>query len=206
MAKFYPGEECYTFVMMMDKFLNFIATRIALTDTDIALCKKHFEPVLLPKNRIIEEEGKVPKYLYYIVSGYLRLFHYNENGDEITTHINCPPGFFTSYSNFINETKSDENVECITECELLRITKNDLDEITSKSSSIKDFSIFVFQESLTYNEKRSRELGTLSAEQRYRKLIEEHPDILYNVPISYIASFLGMKAESLSRIRRKMTS
>ncbi|WEK20479.1 MAG: Crp/Fnr family transcriptional regulator [Candidatus Pedobacter colombiensis] len=191
---------------MIDRFLTFIASRIALTDTDIVLCKKYFEPVLFPKNRIIEEQGKTPKYLYYIVSGYLRLFHYNENGDEVTTHINCPPGFFTSYSNFINQTKSDENVECITECELLRITKDGLDEITSKSSSIKDFSISVFQQSITYNENRSRELATLSAEQRYRKLMEEHPDILHNVPVSYIASFLGMKPESLSRIRRKMTS
>jgi CRP-like cAMP-binding protein len=87
---------------------------------------------------------------------------------------------------------------------LLRISKGDLDLLTERSVGMKDFSIAVFQESLAYNEGRSRDLATLSAEQRYRKLLEEHPDILYHVPISYIASFLGMKPESLSRIRRKL--
>ncbi|WP_316838535.1 Crp/Fnr family transcriptional regulator [Pedobacter gandavensis] len=189
---------------MQQQLIDFIQTRHSLSTADQRLITQYFEPVLFPKNRIIEEEGKVPKYLYYIVSGYLRLFHYNEHGDELTTHINCPPGFFSSYFNFVNETKSNENVECITECELLRITKADLEILTSKSMAMKDFSIAVFQQSISYNETRSLELATLSAEQRYRKLMQNYPGILHNVPITYIASFLGMKPESLSRIRKKL--
>lgn len=191
---------------MHKKLLQYITSNITLTERDIALIEKYFDPVLYPKNRILEEEGKVPQYLYYIVSGYLRLFHYNENGDEVTTHINCPPGFFTSYFNFIHQTRSDENVECVTDCELLRITKADLDQLTAESDAMKDFSIRVFQQSITYNENRSKELATLTAEQRYLKLINNYPDILHNVPVQYIASFLGMKAESLSRIRRKLVN
>lgn len=191
---------------MHKKLLEYIASNIILQKKDIALIEKYFEPVLYPKNRILEEEGKVPVYLYYIVSGYLRLFHYNENGDEVTTHINCPPGFFTSYFNFINQTRADENVECVTDCELLRITKEELDQLTVESDVMKDFSIRVFQQSITYNENRSKELATLTAEQRYVKLVTNYPDILHNVPVQYIASFLGMKAESLSRIRRKLMS
>lgn len=190
--------------MMQQKLINFIKSGHVLSKEDEDLAVQFFEPVLFPKNRIIEEAGKVPEYLYYIVSGYLRLFHYNENGDEVTTHINCPPGFFTPYSSFIHTTKSNENVECITECALLRITKKDLEVLTSKSKAMKNFSIEVFQQSIIYNETRSLELATLSGEQRYRKLIENYPGILHNVPISYIASFLGMKPESLSRIRRKL--
>lgn len=189
---------------MITKLLNFISDKIKLTDRDSELCKRYFEAVLFKKDSVIEEEGKVPKYLYYIVSGYLRLYHYNESGEEVTTHINCPPGFFTSYSNFISQQKSNEKVECITACELLRITKNDLDKLINESPAMKDFSIMVFQQSIGYNENRSRELATLSAEQRYRKLMTEQPDILRHVPIAQIASFLGMKPESLSRIRRKM--
>lgn len=189
---------------MIAKLLYFISTKIKLANTDIALCKRYFEPVSFPKNRIIEEEGKVPQYLYYIVSGYLRLYQYNDSGDEVTTHINCPPGFFTSYSNFISQQKSNENVECITACELLRITKEDLNALTNESPAMKDFSITVFQQSIAYNENRSKELATLTAEQRYRKLITKQPDILHHVPIAQIASFLGMKPESLSRIRKKM--
>jgi len=189
---------------MHEHLINLILKKIKLTGRDTELCKQYFEAVLFPKNRIIEEEGKIPRYLYFVVSGFMRLFHYNEQGDEITTHINCPPGFITSYSNFVNQEKSAENLECITECELLRITKKDLDLLTQESTALKDFSISVFQQSIVYNENRSKELATLTAEQRYKKLIENFPSIIHNVPVQYIASFLGIKPESLSRIRRQM--
>jgi CRP-like cAMP-binding protein len=189
---------------MHKHLISIISKQVSLSQTDTELCREYFEPVLFPKNHIIEEEGKIPKYLYFVVSGFIRLFHYNENGDEITSHINCPPGFITSYAHFISQTRSDENVECITVCELLRITKKDLDLITQQSAAFREFSVLVFQQSIVYNENRSKELATLSAEQRYHKLIENYPAILHNVPIQYIASFLGIKPQSLSRIRRQI--
>ncbi|MBN9312948.1 MAG: cyclic nucleotide-binding protein [Chryseobacterium sp. 39-10] len=189
---------------MHGPLLQLISQNVTLTESDKALFGQYFEPVLYPKNRVIEEENTTPKYLYFVVSGFVRLFHYNDKGDEVTTHINCPPGFITSYFNFVNQTKSNENLECITECELLRITKSDLDLLTQQSSAFKDFSITVFQQSLTYNETRSKELATLTAEQRYQKLLKNYPEILHNVPLQYIASFLGMNAKSLSRIRKEI--
>lgn len=189
---------------MHESLLKIIRQQIKISDREAALCLEYFEPIIFPKNRIIEHEGEVPQFLYFVVSGYMRLFHHNDNGDEITSHINCPPGFITSYFNFINQTKATENVECITKCELLRITKNNLDLITSKSEAVKDFSIWVFQQSISYNENRSKELATLTAEQRYQKLIDNYPHIIQNVPLQYIASFLGMNSKSLSRIRKQM--
>ena len=189
---------------MHDKLLKTISTTVDLSVDDIALCKKNFEPVLIPRNRIVEEEGRTPTYLYYIVSGYMRLFGFNDEGEEVTSHINCPPGFITSYNHFVNQTKATENVECITDCELLRITKPALDILISESPAFKNYSIHVFQLSLAYNENRSKDLATLTAEQRYQKLIKNHPDILHNVPLQYIASFLGMNPKSLSRIRKQI--
>lgn len=189
---------------MHDILLKTIRQQVALSDDDAHLCSEYFEAVSFPKNTMIEEEGKVPQYLYFVGSGYIRLFHYNDNGDEVTSHINCPPGFITSYFNFINQTKAADNVECVTECNLLRITQEHLNLITSTSEAFKDFSIRVFQQSIAYNENRSKELATLSAEQRYQKLIDNYPEIIHNVPLQYIASFLGMNAKSLSRIRRQL--
>ncbi|SKA29098.1 cAMP-binding domain of CRP or a regulatory subunit of cAMP-dependent protein kinases [Chitinophaga eiseniae] len=189
---------------MHEQLVRLIAQKVKLSDKERDLCIQYFEPVLYPKNRVLEEEGKIPGYLYFVISGFVRLFHYNDKGDEITSHINCPPGFITSYTNFIHQTRSEENLESITECELLRITKTHLDLLTQQSPAFKDFSILVFQQSLSYNEKRSKELATLSAEERYLKLINEHPEILHHVPMQYIASFLGMNPKSLSRIRRQI--
>jgi CRP-like cAMP-binding protein len=189
---------------MHEQLINLISQSVTIADKDKVLCKQFFEPVLFPKNRIIEEEGEIPKHLYFVVSGFVRQFHYSDKGDEVTTHINCPPGFITSYFHFINKEKSNENLECITECELLKITKDNMDTLIQQSTAFKDFSILVFQESLAYNENRSKELATLTAEQRYQKLIENYPQILYNVPLQYIASYLGMNPKSLSRIRKQV--
>lgn len=191
---------------MHQKLFDIISRDFPVSQQDLDLCHISFTQVSFPKNTIVEEEGKVPKYLYFIVSGFMRLFHHHENGDEVTTHINCPPGFITSYSAFTSQAKSTDSLECITGCDLLRISKPDLDLLTLHSPVFKDFSIQVFQQSLAYNEKRATELATLPADQRYKKLIEHHPDIIHNVPIQYIASFLGMKPESLSRIRRQMNN
>lgn len=189
---------------MHAKFIALITEHVTISDQEKDLCRRFMEPVLYSKNRIIQEEGKVPTYLYFVISGFVRLFHCNEKGDEVTTHINCPPGFITSYASFNNQTRSDENLECITDCELLRISKVNLDILLQLAPSFKDFSIYVFQQSLSYNEKRSKELATLTAEQRYLKLMDEQPEVLHNVPMKYIASFLGMNPKSLSRIRKQI--
>lgn len=189
---------------MHNQLFDLLAKTVKLSEADTELCLQYLEPVSYPKNRILEAEGKIPRYLYFVVSGFVRLFYYNDKGDEVTTHINCPPGFITSYTHFANQTPSTENLECVTECDLLRIKKQELDHLIQQSPAFRDFSIIVFQQSLAYNEKRAKDLATLSAEQRYLKLLEEQPELLHNIPMQYIASFLGMNAKSLSRIRRKI--
>lgn len=188
---------------MYENLLKIIAQKVALTEQDVDLVKKHFEPIVCLKNQVLEFEGKIPKYLYFIVSGFVRLCYRDTNGNEVTTHINCPSGFITSYIHFINQTKATENVVCITDCEVLRIKKIDLEHIIQSSEAFKDFSIWVFQQSIAYNENRSKELATFTAEQRYQQLMDNYPQILHNVPLQYIASFLGMNSKSLSRIRRQ---
>lgn len=184
--------------------LNLISKNTLLSEKEKKLCEQYFESVFFSKNHILEEEGKIPKYLYFVVSGFVRIFHHNSKGNEVTTNINCPTGFITSYMHFINQTKSDENLESVTECELLRITKTNFDVIMGQSIVFKDFSISVFQQALGYHENRSKELAILTAEERYLKLMKDSPDILQNVPLRYIASFLGMNPKSLSRVRKEM--
>lgn len=171
---------------------------------DIELCEQLFESIQVQKNKILEEVGNVPQYLYYIEAGYMRLFYYDDNGDDITTHINCPHGFITPFTEFVNKKKAIANVETITVCQLMRITRSDYDALMNKSEFWKNYGMYVLQESITYNEERSKDLATLTAEQRYIKLMKSHPDIILNVPLQHIASFLGIKAESLSRIRRNI--
>jgi CRP/FNR family transcriptional regulator, anaerobic regulatory protein len=67
---------------MQNQLLNIISQKVALPGTDIELCKHYSEPVLFPKNRIIENKGKIRQYLCFIVTGFMRLFHYNTKYDK----------------------------------------------------------------------------------------------------------------------------
>ena len=111
---------------MQSKLIEVISQKVQLTAEDIELCKKYFEAVSFTKNEIIEEQDKIPEYLYFIVSGFMRLFYYDDNGDEVTTQINHSNSFTASYMRFIHGIKAKENVECITDCTLLRISKPNL--------------------------------------------------------------------------------
>ena len=191
---------------MVERLLEIIAKSVPISKVEEDLCKKYFDDISFKKNQIIEKSGQVPQYLYFVIEGFVRVFHFNIYGSEITTQINCPNGFITSsYLNFINLVKSDESISSITDCRLLRISKTYLEQLTHESTTIKDFSIAVFQQSIAYYERRSTELATLNALQRYQNLIRSNPEIVKNVPIQIIASFLGMKPESLSRIRKSIS-
>jgi CRP/FNR family transcriptional regulator, anaerobic regulatory protein len=189
---------------MFDKLIHTISQKVTLNENDIKLCSTYFETISYPKNYIVEEQDKIPEYLYFIVSGFMRLFYYDENGDENTNQINVPTNFVASYLSLIQGTTAKENLECITDCNLFRIKKSDLRTLIDESENFKSFSLIIFETAMANTEIRANDLATLNAEQRYRKLLETQADILQNVPIQYIASYLGMKPESLSRIRKNM--
>ena len=92
---------------------------------------------MVTKNEIIEEQDKIPEYLYFIVNGFMRLFYYDDNGDEVTTQINHNNSFTASYMRFIHGIKAKENVECITECELLKISRSNLVTLIDSSENFK---------------------------------------------------------------------
>ena len=189
---------------MLKKLIEIISQTVPLTETDVKLCDTYFELITISKNSIIEEQDKTPQYLYFIASGFMRLFYYDENGDEITSHISSGNSFFASFLSFINQKKAKENVECITECDLLKISRPNLVTLIESSENFKNFSLIIFEQAIASTEIRANDLATLVAEQRYKKLMETQPTILQNVPIQYIASFLGIKPQSLSRIRRQI--
>jgi CRP-like cAMP-binding protein len=184
--------------------LNLFDSYVKLTDKDIDICKQYFELKSLPKNNIVEEENKVPKHLYFITKGFMRLFYYDDNGDEITTHIESQNQFITSFTNFIREIKSNENLECITNCEFYKIERSKLIELIEKNENFKNFSLVIFEQAAARTQIRANDFATLTADLRYKKLVEQQPEIIQNVPIQYIASYLGIKPQSLSRIRKQI--
>jgi CRP-like cAMP-binding protein len=185
-----------------DKLVEEISKTGTLSIEDINNIQKSFIPFAATRNAVLEEQDKIPQYLYFINSGFMRLFHYDENGEEQTTFLCSQTGFITSFSSFINQTKSTENVECITDCEVLKISHLDAKQLVEKSEIFKNFFLVMFEKSISLATLRANDLALLNAEQRYQKMIAQQPHFIQNIPLQYIASYLGIKPQSLSRIRK----
>jgi CRP-like cAMP-binding protein len=163
------------------------------------------EPMRFEKEAYVSKQGSIPRYHNFIVSGHLRKYHYNDKDEEITSGLNNGPKWFTSYQAFISSTVSNENVQCITDVELIRVHRDDLDHLADTGITQKDYTILIFQKILNEQNKRLKDLHSLSAEERYLKLLRYQPNIVKHVPLKYIASHLGIQPGSLSRIRKELS-
>lgn len=179
---------------------------VLLNEDDKELCSVYFEEQTFIRNQIADEQERVPNYLYFVVSGFMRLFYYDENGDEVTTFFAAPNSYIASFMSLINQKAATENVECITDCEVLKISRTNMLALIEKSENFKHYSVTIFEEVMELNRIRANDLSTLTAEIRYKKMIKNQPQLLQNIPIQYIASYLGIKPQSLSRIRRQIIS
>jgi len=188
-----------------DTLFAYIGRILELPEHDKASCRETFHPLFVPKDTLLETAGKIPHYHNFIVSGYMRKYYINDKGEEVTNDLNDGPRFFTSYLHFVNQTPSNEYLQCITNCELLRISKTDADRTAQTSFTQKDYTIRLFHQVQEEYRQRIDDLANLTAEQRYLKFIDKSPNIIKHVPLKYIASYLGIKPESLSRIRREIS-
>ena len=97
----YPKQKIT--LKMFDNLFQEISKTIQLDTNDKILCKQFFETVSVNRNAIIEDQEKIPTFLYFINVGFMRLFYYDENGDEITTYLSSPNGFIASFLSLINQ-------------------------------------------------------------------------------------------------------
>jgi CRP/FNR family transcriptional regulator, anaerobic regulatory protein len=189
-----------------EKMFVHIAEILIIPKSDQELCRQLFKPISLPKDTIIEPAGRVPQYHNFIVSGFMRNFHTDEDGNEITNDLNEGSRFFTSYFHFMNRTISNENIQTITDCELLRINRDDVEIAANQGITQKDYTVMYLNKRLEANKQRAFDMANLTAEQRYQKFCKENPKIVQNIPLTYIASYLGITQRHLSRLRGKVFS
>ena len=188
----------------MKNIINYIQSRITLTQEEIDLIEKHFifEEVEAQTNLL--KAGQTERYIYFLSSGIVRGYQ-NVNGKLIIEHLVDEHNFFTSIESFMNETPSPDYFETVTHCKLLKISKPELDLLRDYSTKWNTLIETITNEHLNCKMERVRGFQTLSAKERYLKFIKETPNLALNVSIENIASFLGMEPQSLSRIRKQIT-
>jgi len=192
--------------MNKEKFtaiINYIHQFIDFDQIEIDIIKDLVKVIYLKKGETFIQKGDIANQIAFTNKGYLRVY-YLHDGVEITRDITPLHSFATALPSFISQTPSFEIISAITDCELITIHKNDLEYLYSNYPKWERFGRRIMEEMFVESQRRIYSFITETAEIRYKKLLKQHPGMIRDVPLKYIADFLGIKLQSLSRLRKSM--
>jgi len=145
-------------------------------------------------------QGEICKQLGFIIQGYVRLY-YLKDGEEITKDFNFENSFCGSYASFSLRQPSRFNVVAMENVKLYSIGRDDLFRLFDTYASLQKLGRLSMEYMFIRKEMREASFLLEGAEARYRELLALHPQIQQRVPLKYLASYLGITPETLSRIR-----
>jgi len=161
-----------------------------------------FTPTTLKKGEFLLKSGKLCDKLSFVKSGLLRMFVINED-KEVTQCIATKGHFSTDLSSFIFDTPSRWTIQAVIETEVYTISKEDYKKIGNLVSKWNEFEKLFLVRCFTILEDRTIRHLSMTAEERYNFFFENNRELIQQVPLQYIASMLGMRPETFSRIRKK---
>ena len=161
------------------------------------------ETVQFRSDEVLKKTGATARYLYFILKGSGGVILYNKNS-FVCTDILYEGEFFGEFLSFLTQKPTPHELRSFENSTMLRFGRKELYEYYDRSGYANE--ILQAAHLGLYIDKLTQQMNLLSmsAEEHYRLLMKERPYILKNVPQKYIASFLGIKAQSLSRIRKNI--
>jgi CRP-like cAMP-binding protein len=190
---------------MFKKACTYLANRgIALSPPDIAMISSVTKHQLIPKHSIIMQQGKVVRKLYFLNKGIVRLFRIHE-GNDYTLGFVSAVDFMSTPLYLLNGVPSTCALEALTNIEVLEWTKADVKAIKEKVPKAYEIEQAIMHRLLTWLQDAQIDAICLTAEERYHKLLREEPELVQTIPLKYIASYLAIHQDSLSRIRKQVS-
>lgn len=186
----------------MQQLLSHITAYHRLSSEAENALQNCFTKIILNKNEFLLTQGNVCRHLYFLEKGALRGF-YNLDGKEITHWFGFERDFVTSFHSFITGEAAVENIQLIESCTLWAIAKERLTELLNRHHDIERLVRIAYEKYYIRLEERFVNAQFKSAKELYEELMQQSPHILERVPLGFIASYLGISQETLSRIRSR---
>ena len=161
----------------------------------------HIKP--LEKNDFVLKQDAICRHIYFVEKGMVRIY-YLKDGRDITEWFAYDQNFCFSIISYFYDTPSKLAIQCIEDCEITYLSKAGLEQLSDQNLEISKFYRSLFAGSLVGSQVRMESIQFETARQRYESLIKSNPEIIRRAPLKYIASFLGISFETLSRIRNQM--
>jgi len=185
------------------KLLYYINKWTQVSGKEEQIILSAFEQVTIRKKEKLLERSEVCHYLYFIIRGCLRSYFVDDGGNEHIYQIRMDNNWISDLESFFSQNPSKYYIEALEDTQMLRISKEQLDLLYEQIPSLERYFRILFQKAYVNALERLNSTMWKPAIDRYRDMLKEHPDMFQRVPLVYIASYLGITPESLSRIRRQ---
>ncbi|CAM4290926.1 Crp/Fnr family transcriptional regulator [Gillisia limnaea] len=184
------------------KLADFLLTSVPFSQEELNDILSHFEKEYVKKNQVLIREGRVCNKLYFVDLGMGRSYYLKKDGKEVTQWFFGAGEFMSSADSFFKQTPSFYYLEILEDSIVYSISNENMDFLLAKYHKMEKFIRLLAIDILSNVILKLNAIQFQTARERYDYMISEFPDISHRVPLSHIASYLGMTQETLSRIRR----
>jgi CRP-like cAMP-binding protein len=187
----------------MDLLLKTIRHYIPLSPDDEAIVRSLFRETILEKGQYLLEVGNICKNIFFIEKGLVR-YYCDVHGEEKTSYFNKEGEFVCDYTSFLPQKPSATNIQALEQCTVYAISHANIQLFYEKIRHGERFGRLALEEVFMNVIGQVSSLYNDPPEFRYKLFLSRYPDIAQRIPQYHIASYVGIKPQSLSRIRKRM--
>jgi CRP-like cAMP-binding protein len=189
----------------LEQIKTYIDQIATISKLDWDFFKSKLQRRIIPKKTIFLKINKIENHISFIESGVVRLFLPKENPEkEITFGFSFKNQFVSAYDSFLTQKPSLYQLQALTETSILSISYKDLQEVYQTTQIGNLIGRLTAERLFLIKSKREQNLLNLTAEERYLNLFKERPELIKVIPLKYISSYIGVTAQALSRIRKRL--
>ena len=171
-----------------------------MTHEELDVLESILVPMKFAKGEMILSEGEVCENIYYIERGLIRQFYF-KNGKQITEHLGEDRTIFMCIESLFREEPTKLQVEAIEPTTVYTLPKRRLEQVALHNVNIQILYRKILEESLIISQVHADLVRFETAQDRYKKMCKLSPQVILRAPLVYIASYLQMTPETLSRVR-----
>ena len=171
-----------------------------MTHEELDILESVLVPMKFAKGERVLSEGDTCQHIYWIVKGLVRQYYF-KNGKELTEYMATENTIMMSIESLFKEKPSMQIMQALEPTIIYAMPRNELEAVAMRSVNIQILYRKILEESLIISQQHADMLRFESAQDRYQKLVKSSPQLVLRAPLVYIASYLQMTPETLSRVR-----
>ena len=191
---------------MYEVFFQTLRSKAPFSDEELAIIKTYLTTKRLRKKQYLLQEGDVCKFIAFVEKGALRSYSIDEKGVERIIQFALEGWTISDLYSFLTAEAATYNIDALENTELMLISKSAHEELLKTFPKYETWIRIQITDSYIAMQRRLSSIISLSLEERYAYFTSLYPDIIQRVPQHMIASYMGLTPETLSRVRKKMTS